>query len=345
MPQQERILVVKLASLGDIITASTLLTRIRQERPDAHVTWLVGRTGASLVRLFPGIDEILEVDDGALLQGTPTARLGAVARSWAQLLGRRFDRVLIPHLDPRYRLLIPAATGKVRMFDQSVPGLKNPIPGRFNGDEAARLLDPPGHSGYRTIPYEIVDLREAAGRVQLPPVAVDRLKAGRIDVVLFPGGARNLLRDDHLRRWPLGHYVDVARALTLAGRRVAIAGSESDAWVRDAFAGIGVVDLVGILDVPQTLRMLIDARLVVSHDTGPLHFARAVRARIVALFGPTTPRQVIGEPESVTVLWGGANLPCRPCYDGREFPACARNHCLEEVTVGSVVSAAQAYLE
>ena len=114
--------------------------------------------------------------------------------------------------------------------------------------------------------------------------------------------------------------------------------------MRPAFKGLPVRDLIGSLELPETLRLLARASLVISHDTGPVHLARLVRAPILALFGPTAPRQMLGDPEGVTVLWGGAALACRPCYDGRDFAACANNLCMQEITVERVLEHANAML-
>ncbi len=75
-----------------------------------------------------------------------------------------------------------------------------------------------------------------------------------------------------------------------------------------------------------------------------MHLARLVRAPLIALFGPTIPAQVLSIDESVTVLWGGADLACRPCFDGRSFARCADNICMQAVTPADVVTAARRIL-
>jgi heptosyltransferase II len=343
MPQE--ILIVKLAALGDIVTSSTLVTRIRAERPDARITWVTGTAGAAIVRLFAGVDDVIEADEVAILRGTPFRRLKALLSLWRKLAGRRCDLAIVPHADARYRWLVPMVpASRLRKFSPHGSGGPNPIPGRFIGDEAARLLDPPDAPVYPSRAWDIADVRERAAMVELPPAVSPMLPAGDY-LVLVPGGARNVLRDNPLRRWPLDRYAEVAQRLSQEGHRVAIVGDGNDAWVSRAFDGIPVIDLVGELGVQQTIRVLAGARLVVTHDTGPLHFARLVRTPVIALFGPTAPRQMIGEPENVTVLWGGATLACRPCYDGRDFAPCRRNLCIEEVTVGQVLDAVAARLE
>jgi heptosyltransferase-2 len=159
-------------------------------------------------------------------------------------------------------------------------------------------------------------------------------------VLLVPGGARNVLRDDALRRWPVSHYAELARLLIDGGLRVRLSGSKDDDWVLPAFQGLDVEKHIGTTDLTGTLALMRSSSLVISHDTGPMHLARLVRAPLIALFGPTIPAQVLSMDESVTALWGGANLACRPCFDGREFAACSDNICMSSITPSQVFEAA-----
>ena len=99
---RERILIVRLAALGDVVMASTIVTRVRAERPGAHVTWLTSIGARPLVELF-GVDEIVAVDDRRLLAGSIAVKLSSLARVWRTLAGRRFDIVVLAHADPRFR--------------------------------------------------------------------------------------------------------------------------------------------------------------------------------------------------------------------------------------------------
>lgn len=341
----EKILIVRLVALGDLATTSTLLNRIRAERPQARVTWVVGKGGASLVRLFSGVDEVIAVDERKLMRGNLLERATEMVGLWRRLLGKRFSLAIVAHADRRYRWVIPMVpASRIRMYGPQADGSTSPILGRFIGDEAARLMDDPGAPSNPGVSYEIADVRGPVASVELP-AEVDRLVGSwPVDVVIVPGGARNLLRDDPLRRWPPDRYVEVARQLIAEGHRVAIIGDASDEWVRDQFSGVPVIDLIGKLDLLQTLKLLTRSRVLLAHDTGPLHFARLVRTPIVALFGPTIPRQAIGYSPDVTALWGGEHLACRPCYNGRDYAPCARNLCMEDLTVDRVLAAVRGRL-
>jgi heptosyltransferase-2 len=164
-------------------------------------------------------------------------------------------------------------------------------------------------------------------------------------VLLVPGGARNVLRDDALRRWPVSAYVRVAELLLARGMEVVLIGGASDEWVAPAFAQLPVVNRIGELGLNETLALMRNADVVVSHDTGPMHLARLVRTPLVALFGPTIPAQVLWTDDTVRVLWGGADLACRPCFDGREFARCADNVCMQRVSPEQVVSEVSVLLD
>jgi heptosyltransferase-2 len=323
-----RYLIVKLAALGDVVMTSALVGELRRRDADAHVTWLCGRGAATLVRLFDGVDEVLEVDEAALLRGNTAARVRALSGVWRMLARRRFDRTFLAHADKRYRLLIlPVRTGHVRAFEHALSSWTLPIPGRYVGDETVRLLDDEPSQGPIRGHYPLADVRHRLGTCE---------SDGDVGVVLVPGGARNILREDALRRWPVGHYRVLAQRLLLKGYRVTLVGDVADAWVRPTFAGLDVRDEIGTRDLPGTLRILSVARVVVVHDTGVLHLTRLVRVPVIGLFGPTIPSKSLTDAADVVTLWGGSDLACRPCYNGREYAACRDNICMSGIPVDVV---------
>jgi heptosyltransferase-2 len=152
-------------------------------------------------------------------------------------------------------------------------------------------------------------------------------------VALAPGGARNLLREDALRRWPLDRYARLAELLQAEGFQVVLTGAAGDGWVREAFQGSGCLDLIGQTSLGDLVALYARCRLVVTHDSGPLHLAALSGARVLALFGPTNPAEKMPPEGSARALWGGEKLACRPCYDGKNYAPCRRNVCLEGVGV------------
>ena len=121
------------------------------------------------------------------------------------------------------------------------------------------------------------------------------------------------------------------------GFEVVLIGGPGDEWVQSLFASLPVIDFIGKLSLPETLSLLDSADITVTHDTGPLHLAGLTRTGIIALFGPTNPREKLPQRPGAVALWGGEGFACRPCYDGRTFAPCPANDCLRQLTPEQVL--------
>ena len=58
----DRIAIIRLSSLGDIVHALPAFQALRTRFPDAHITWIAEPAGAALLGNFPGIDQVLVLD-------------------------------------------------------------------------------------------------------------------------------------------------------------------------------------------------------------------------------------------------------------------------------------------
>jgi heptosyltransferase II len=318
------VLVVKIGAVGDTVMALAMLDAVRRIDPGANITWLCGGGVEPLVRELGGVNQIITVDEQNLLRGGLWKGICELFGVWKKLFGRRFDLIANGHTDRRYGLLTWTAFAKVRRSFGSSRGRRLPAPGRYHADEYVRLIT--GKDG--------LESDHARIRIQQPSLSVPlrrELGLGKKIVALAPGGAKNILRDDALRRWPLENYVQLAEKLMQKGFRVLITGSDSDDWIRDSFRFLPVVDLVGKTSLVELTALYRRCDLVVTHDSGPLHLAVAAGTRVLALFGPTMPFEKVPRNEKVKVVWGGKTLACRPCYDGKNYALCSDNQCLKSI--------------
>ena len=329
-------LIVRLAGLGDVVMGSAAARRLRDEYPEARITWLTGSGASPLVGRLDDVDGVIAVDERRLLTGGPGAAFSVLLPLWRRLVREKITHVLMLHIDPRYRLLTaPLVGARTLALERGI----NPLAGRYFGDECARLID--GLTAPRpSIASAIGAKHYPLGRVSAQGA---RVFHDRPIVALVPGGARNVLRDDQLRRWPLTHYAAVAAALSDRADVVLI-GDEGDAWIRPAFSGIAVADLLGAMNLSDTLDFLRSCALVISHDTGPMHLARLVETPLIAVFGPTNPAERLVADTRTMAIWGGSELACRPCYDGRNFAACSDNACMSGVSAELVIATASRML-
>jgi heptosyltransferase-2 len=357
-----RVLLVKLGAIGDVLMVI----------PAAHaahaagyqIDWICGRDIAPMLALYPWIN-VLEADERSLLLGRQTARLRAVLSLWSRLRSRTglqpYDRqpyelCATLYYDTRYKLLTLPVRCRRRLALSLTDRASRLLPGRHHSSEYARILlahlpertgrgshsSPVAISQHR-VPQNPLPDGESPAQFAPVPISTQLLPpsplppAARPRIVLIPAGSRNLLREDTLRRWPIEHYVALARLLRVRSYEVVLAGGPGDEWASAHFAGLATADFLGKLSLLESLALLGSADLVVSHDTGPLHMAALTSAAIVAIFGPTDPRVFLPQRPNTVALWGGEGFACRPCYDGRNFAPCLHNGCMHQVEPAMVV--------
>jgi heptosyltransferase-2 len=334
-----RILYVKLGAIGDIVQSAIALTEYRKRFPATVVDWVTGSALAPLVESTGIADRVVGVDEAALIGGPMGARTWALARSMALLSRKcaaRYDSIFTAYQDQRSRVLTLGIRCRTH---------------RTLGDRASR----PNYLVHRNRVHEYWRLLTAADSESIDIAAATACLGGKIlqhargtaaalvsgeYVVVAAGGARNLHRDDALRRWPVQNYRQLVAGLLGAGHRVVLVGAESDRSVTTAMQGLPVVDLIGNTSLMQLVDVMERATAVVANDSGIFHLATLTRTGLVGLFGPTPANAVAPMGRANTRILASDNrISCSPCYDGRNFAPCIRNICLESITVRAVADA------
>jgi heptosyltransferase-2 len=323
----KRLLIVKFGAIGDVVMAIPGAWAMHCE--GYSVEWLCSDAVAPVLWLYPWITPIA-VDDRKLLRGSAAERLAAMLGLWRRLAGRRYAVCSTLYYDRRYRLLTLPVRAASRVMLSKLNRATQLLPGRHHTDEYARILL--GRADSET-PTQLAPVR-AEG---LPANPLPRV-AGKRRIVLVAAGARNTLRDDALRRWPVENYVALAETLLGAGHEVVLAGGPDDLWASEHFHGLAVADVTGTLSLVEMLALLDSADVTVTHDTGPLHLAGLTSTAIVTVFGPTDPHGRLPQRSNCVALWGGEGYACRPCYDGRDYADCSHNGCIREITPAMVAA-------
>ena len=333
----KRLLLLKFGAIGDVVMAIPAAALLH--RDGFEVDWVVSESVAAVLRLYPWI-HVIPIDEAKLLRGSLRQRLRALLIFWRTLRqacgGRPYDLCATLYYDRRYRLLTVPVRARRRVGLSQTDREARLLPGRHHTDEYARILS--GRPDSET-PAQLAPVPAP----HLPPSPLPRV-AGSPRVVLVPAGARNLLRDDALRRWPVENYVVLAESLLKEGCEVVLAGVLYYSWASPIFSDLAVTaapmrfaDLIGRCSLVETLALLNSAEVTVTHDTGPLHLAGITGTAIVTIFGPTDPHGRLPQRANCVALWGGKGFACRPCYDGHDYAPCPHNGCIRQVTPAMVL--------
>lgn len=365
--QPRNIVVILLSEMGSIVLAGPMFAELRRRYPGAaiHVLQLKKNQEVSkLLRLSQ--DEYLHsLDDSS------GARLvGDILRFSLRMRRLGVDAVVDCELFSRVSSLLSFACGaplRVGFTPHTQEGLYrggfinraipyNPyqhiskqflsLVDALSDDSVPRNKAAP----IRTTPTQtelsvpFADTELAAYRTQLHrdhPAAAQRAL-----VLLYAGGG--ILPE---RAWPAAHYARVAQGLCEAGFAVGLIGLRDDAQLaKDLQAQVQsdfCVDLTGYTrSIRELLMLFYAARLLITNDGGPGHFATLTPIQTMVFFGPETGRLYgpLGARNQV-IESGIACSPCLSAYNHRLTFCDGDNQCLKRIAPDPVLADALRYLQ
>lgn len=276
----QRVLLIQLRRLGDVVLSTALLEDLRRAFPDAQLDYLVGQEAAPLVAGHPLVHERIVFDAGRTMA------------MWREIRARGYDWVVDLQGSLRTALLTRASGARVRLGwrigawrlfytqAQSRVGRKEYVP-----RQRARILEQAG-----------VPLDESAPPSPRIYLAEEELLRGERDarsVGAMPDGRRVgmlLSTREPAKDWSVEKFGATASALVRDGVSVLIFQSPGDGALvaRMRVLAPGVV-VLPVMDVRRVAGVLARCCVFVSGDTGPAHMADALGVPRVTMFGPTSP--------------------------------------------------------
>ncbi len=361
MADPRRVLVVKLADLGDLLTATPALRALRRRYPTSEITALVSPHSASLLDGNDAVDRVLTFPKAIFDRPASLASPRAAARALrlsaglaARLRAGRFDVVvLLHHLFTswgrlKYRWLLAATGAPIRVGLGEAPFLTHSaLDLGFGGrHEVDYWLDTVAQIGARS-PCSDLELHLTAHELEEGSRRLGALGTRKGPVVaIHPGsGAFSVAR-----RWPAERFAQVADGLAAAGCTVLIvAGPGEEALAQRACTAMcAQATVLREHGGPRALAAVLrGCQLFVGNDSGVMHLAATVGVPCVGVFGLSNYR-AWGPypPERHRVV--RLDLACSPCL----YPdfrlgtpqGCAARTCLMGLPAAPVLAAAQELL-
>lgn len=274
---------LRTSALGDVTHVVPLVRTLQANWPQTRLTWIVGKLERRLVGDIAGV-EFITFDKAAGIEGFREVR--------AQLAGRRFDALLQLQVALRANLLSLLVSAPLRIgYDaarsKELHGLV--VNRRIPARTGQHVLDALGSF------VEPLGLRQDSVRWDIPIPAEAHAFAERH----LPGDQPTLLvspcSSHALRNWrPERYAAAIDHAVGTLGWRAVLCGGPSgyERQFGDAVLAACrklVLDLIGKDTLKQLLALLQRASLVLSPDSGPMHFANAVGTPVLGLHAATNP--------------------------------------------------------
>ncbi len=284
----EDICVIRLSAIGVACHALAVIRSLQQNWPGVRITWIIGKTEASL---------LADISDVEFIIFDKSHGLRAYADVRRRLAPRRFDVALCMHASMRANILcrmIPAPlrvgfdAKRARDFQRLFTNRRIPA---VAGQHALEAM-----MGFATF----VGARQGELCWDIPIDDADRRFAGQYVqrgtplLIVSPCSSQ---RSRNFRNWSVDNYAAViAYAQQTYNCHVILTGGAT-VLERDygqALAGQcrGRVDnLIGATTLKQLLALLEVADIVLCPDSGPVHMATAVGTPVIGLYATSNPNR------------------------------------------------------
>jgi ADP-heptose:LPS heptosyltransferase len=316
-----KFLIIRFSSIGDIVLTTPVIRCLKQQVPHAEVHFLTKPEYAGLLQHNPYLSGVHVLDKS----------LSATARA---LKKHDFDAIIDLHHNLRTLLLktmlqVPAfAYPKLNLEKWLLVNLRiHKLPNLHVVDRYMQTMQSFG------VRNDGLGLDYFFGPKQVPLPA---LPAG---YVAFAIGAQHATK-----RMPNEKIAAICRNLPMPVVLLGGKTDESNGELIARQAGGHVINCCGKLSLEQSAAVLQGAHKVLTHDTGLMHIAAALKKDVVAIWGNTIPEFGMsayrGKHTFRVTNMQVANISCRPCSK-IGYEQCPKGHfnCMQQQNINAICEA------
>jgi len=343
----QRLLCVRLDSIGDVLMTTPAIRALRESLPDSEITLLTSPAGGAIARMTAEVDRVVEYEAPWMKATAAGREAEADIEIVDWLRDQHFDAAVIFTVFSQSALPaamlcrlagIPLTLARCREnpYQLLTDWLHEDEPADGIRHEVERQL-----SLVRAIG---ATARTTAMSLRAPRPAVERMErlleqrglGCRGWVLVHPGASAPS------RRYPAAEFAAAARSLNLHdGLDVVVTGSCAERDLTTAVANEvpGAIDLAGELGLDDLVALIQRAPLVITNNTGPAHIAAALGTPVVDLYAGTNPQHTPWQGPSRVLTH---RVACAPCF--KSICPEGHNECLRGIGFEEVVAAARELL-
>ncbi len=351
----KEILLLNLGRYGDLIQTTPLLRRLKATYPAARVTLVSQKRFCAILPLMSGFDRSILFDQDGLTRSLATAE--GIPAAYGSL-----EELMAGVTEVRYDLAVNLTSSEFSAHFMALLD-STAVAGKTSDETGTTVVESPwalylysflrGDSRrYNRINLSDIFCKMAGLQPDGAPVELHETPGGHQCAASFLSGAGSdnrplvglqLGASDATRCWPVASFARLSDMLQGTGVRTVLLGSPAERPLAEEARALmkhEPIDAVGKTDIQRLFSLLRHCSLLVSNDTGTMHFAAAGGVPTVML--TVGPASFFGTgPLSAGNLALQAPLPCSPCrYD----VSCGNPVCRESITVEAVHNACRLLL-
>jgi heptosyltransferase-3 len=349
----KRILVAKLRHHGDVLLTSPLFSLLKKHYPQAQIDAYIYKETLPMLEGHPAIDRFI-LYDKAWKKLLPLRRGFEEIKILRQIRRAGYDIVLNLTEGDRGALAAKVSKAPVRLgFDPENSGMKGKKK-CYTG--IVRICHRPRHTVERHLDVLrklgiYPDESERDLVFDVPQTAQAAVKLKLLQNNLSP---KRYVLVHPVSRWlfkclPVARIIELIQALKERGEEVVLSASPDPIEMQmcqEIIAGLpegSALNLAGQTSLKELGALIAMSRCLITVDSVPLHISSALKAPVVAIFGPTSEETWAPwrNPQSRVVT---KSMACRPCY----MPGCGgsgRSDCLESLELQQILKAFDELME
>lgn len=302
MTTQQKILIIAPAWVGDLVMSQALFKLLKNKNPDCVIDVLVNSSLSSILKHMPEINNYLiapfEHGELKLFARFNFARaLRKNNYTHAYIIPNSFKSALIP-----FWANIPIRTG---WRGELRYGLINDIRKPLVKDNL--FVD-----SLLSLYLDKTEINSSLRNLYLPKLCMQSKPniSNKPILAICPGAEYGATK-----RWPTKYFAEIAQVKHQDDWDIWIIGGPKDASLAQEiqkYSGNICVDFTGKTDLSQAIELLAQANTVLTNDSGLMHIAAAVGAKIIAIYGSTSPRFTPPLTHKAEII--SLNLSCGPCF-------------------------------
>lgn len=308
-----RILIIRLSSLGDVLLTTPVIRAIKKHFPEASVDFLVREEYVDAVKFNSNINVVY-----ALSRSEKSKFLIKV------LKGNKYSFIVDLQNNIRSRLIVTSLNLSTYSFKKPTWDKYLLVRFKINRYKEIKSIT---ERYCESIPG--LKLDKHGLELHTPQNISSGLPPQKNYIGLCPGSKH------FTKRWPSEYFIELGNELFSKGYEILVFGGKDDKEICELITSQvnGSINVSNDNDLLKTASEIRNCKLVICNDSGLMHVAASVGVPVIAIFGSSV-REFGFSPYGVpNLILENKSLSCKPCsHIGRSN--CPKKHfkCMKEIT-------------
>ncbi|MBI9073248.1 MAG: glycosyltransferase family 9 protein [Melioribacteraceae bacterium] len=319
LAKANRVLIIRLSSLGDIILTTPVLRAIKKKHPQLKIDFLCFKNFADVLNQNPNISSLITYNKkDNLLDLTKLLRQN------------EYDFIFDLHNNFRTNKILRVL--KIPFHQYKKPNLAKFMLVNFKINLIKKII--PITDRY-ILGFNDIELDEGSAEIFIPENIMPQLSRNSEKHIAFCPGSKHFTK-----MWPKEYFIQLGNMLTAMGFKIVLLGGSSDRQIcQEIYTQIaGSINLSNDDNLHLIAANLKECLVTVCNDSGMMHTSYSVGTPVISFFGSTVKELGFYPYKTKNLILENNSLNCRPCsHIGKN--KCPKKHfkCMRDLTPELVI--------